>query len=382
MIYADNAATTRLSEAAFVAMMPFLREDYGNPSATHAMGRAAKTAVEAARREIADAIGARNNEIYFTSGGTEADNLAVFAALAAPKKRGKHIISTTIEHSAILRTLEKYAAEGYEVTLLKPESDGIIAVEALEKALRDDTVFVSVMAANNVVGTIQPIAELCAAAKKRGAVFHTDAVQACGHIPLNVRTLGVDLLSISAHKFNGPKGTGALYARLPQKIPPLLTGGGQEKGARSGTENVAGIVGMAAALRESVAEMPEVSARVAELRDYLIAGVLEITGSRLTGDSVRRLPGSASFVFEGLAGQDLVWFLDEAGVAASSGSACMAGSDLPSHVLSALGFDERLAKSALRLTLGRYNTREDADGILRALPGCVLKARQLGKTRL
>jgi cysteine desulfurase len=368
-----------VSEAALAAMLPFFTEHFGNPSATYSYGLEAKNALEEARRTIAAAIGAYNNEIYFTSGGTEADNWALHSvcelAAAAGFKKGRHIISTKIEHSAILRTLEKLAAAGFEVTLLDPDKNGRVTVAALEAALRDDTILVSIMAANNVVGTLQPVKALCAAAHKKGALFHTDAVQAAGHIPLNVRDWGADLLSMSAHKFHGPKGTGALFARIPLVPPPYLTGGGQEKGRRSGTENVAAAVGMATALAESVHSLAENSRQTAALRDRLITGILTIPGATLTGDPVNRLPGLASFVFEGLHGQRLIAALDEKGICASSGSACSAAAVEAPHVLLAMGYEPQLARGALRLSLSPCNTEAETAIILKELPLIVAQLR-------
>ncbi|GHT78851.1 cysteine desulfurase NifS [Spirochaetia bacterium] len=374
VIYVDNSATTAVSRRALDAMLPCFTECFGNPSSIYSHGREAKKALEESRKKIAGAIGARNNEIFFTSGGTEADNWAIYSTCEQYAAKGKHIISTQIEHSAVLRPLEKLEARGYEITRLVPDRRGMIHLEQLKAALRDDTVLVSIMTANNVTGTVLPIGELCEAAHERKALFHTDAVQAAGHIPIDVHALGVDMLSLSAHKFHGPKGTGALFVRLPLILEPLLRGGGQEKGRRSGTENVASIAGMAAALEEAACHLDENTAKVTALRDRLIDGILKIPGAALTGDPVQRLPGLASFVFdglEGIAGQGLIVKLDEAGICASSGSACSAGAIDPPHPLTAMGYDGKLARSALRISLCAYNTDEEIDVILKLLPGIV-----------
>jgi cysteine desulfurase len=374
-IYADNAATTAVSAAALEAMLPYFTECFGNPSATYRYGQEAKAALEEARRTVARALGALNNEIFFTSGGTESDNWAIRGACALNGKKGRHIISTMIEHSAVLRTLEFLKGQGYEITLLKPDRAGQIAPEQLREAIREDTVMVSIMAANNVAGTLLPVKELCAVARQARVLFHTDAVQAAGHIPLAVREAGFDLLSLSAHKFHGPKGVGALYIRLPLALPPLIAGGGQEKGRRSGTENLSGIVGMAAALEEAIQRMEEHTRHVSALRDRLIAEITKIPGAYLTGDPVKRLPGLASFVFEGLLGQILIMALDEEGICTSSGPACSASSIEAPQVLLAMGIPEGLAHGALRISLSPYNTEADVDAILEALPRAVEKAR-------
>jgi cysteine desulfurase len=387
LIYADNSATTPVSAAALEAMLPLFSVSYGNPSAIYSLGREAKKSLEESRRRVADALGARNNEIFFTSGGTEGDNWAIFSVCEQYVTRGKlagrgrHIISTKIEHSAVLKALEKLAIQGFEVTLLEPSRNGMISPDDLRSAIREDTILVSVMMANNVTGALLPIKGLCDVAHEHKILFHTDAVQAAGHIPINVREIGVDLLSISAHKFHGPKGVGALYARVPLIPNPLLFGGGQEKGRRSGTENVPLIAGMAAALEEGVRAMDENTRTITALRDALIAGVLAIPGAHLTGDPVRRLPGLASFVFEGLEGaegQNLVLLLDEAGICVSSGSACSVGSIDPPAPLLAMGYEPKLARSALRISLSAGNTEAEVDRIVAALPGIVQKARNAG----
>lgn len=379
-IYADNAATTALSEYALSKMLPYFREQYGNPSAIHVFGLEAKNALERARRTVAEAIGARVNEIYFTSGGTEADNWALFAACQARKKRGRHIVTTQIEHSAVYRAALELEKQGFEVTFLPPDRDGMITPEQVEAAVRPDTILVSVMLANNEVGTVLPIPEIAAAAKKHGALFHTDAVQAVGHVPVDVGALGVDMLSLSAHKFHGPKGAGALYASLRIAPPPMIFGGGQERGRRSGTGNVAGAVGMAAALEESVSRLEEDTAHLLKLRSRLIEGLTNYPGVTLTGHPEKRLPGIASFLVWGAAGEPLVRALSDLGVCVSSGSACSAGSGEPSRVLAAMRYElggkagEKAAP--IRISLSRYNTLEEMDRIIALFPKAVETARQ------
>lgn len=376
-IYADHAATTPLSKAALAAMEPYLTEEFGNPSAVSAPGRRAKRALEEARETVADAFGAEPREIYFTSGGTEADNWVLRSAPRAAGAGRDEIVTDAVEHHAVLRTAGELRRAGRPVTVLGVDEFCRVTPEALRCALSVKTALVSVMAANNEVGTLMPVAELAAAARGSGAFFHTDAVQAAGHIPLDVKELGVDFLSFSSHKFGGPKGMGGLYVRGGIELEPLLFGGGQERGLRPGTENVAGAVGMAAALRESCRAMTEDMARVSALRDRLIRGVLRIPGSRLTGDPENRLPGNASFVFEGVEGEALLLLLDQRGICASSGSACSAGAAEPSHVLLAMGIAPELARGALRLTLGADNTGVDVDAILGALPGIVARLRSV-----
>ncbi|GMO39659.1 MAG: cysteine desulfurase NifS [Termitinemataceae bacterium] len=380
-IYVDNSATTQVSEKALAAMMPYFRENFGNPSAIYSYGQEAKKALEDSRRLVGTAIGALNNEIYFTSGGSESDNWAIHSICETKKSKGKHIISSAIEHNAVLRTLEKLQKQGYEVTLLNPDKYGQISTDQLKKAIRDDTIFISIMMANNVVGTVLPIKELCALAHERGIVFHTDAVGAVAHLPIKVHELGVDLLSMSAHKFHGPKGVGALYAKLQCHLPPYLTGGGQEKGYRSGTENIPGIVGMAQAITEAAQDMSETIKGITANRDKLITNILKIPGAYLTGDPVNRLPGLASFVFEGInESVFLVNKLNEEGICASSGSACSASSKEASHVLSALGYGGKIARSALRISLSKYNTEEEIDVIINKMPSIIAELR-LAKDR-
>jgi cysteine desulfurase len=374
-IYVDNSATTAVSEKALAAMLPYFREQFGNPSSIYSYGQEAKKALENSRTVVAKSIGAYNNEIYFTSGGTESDNWAIHSVCEIKKNKGKHIISSAIEHNAVLGTLKKLQSQGYDITLLQPNKEGQITPQQLTGALRDDTILVSIMTANNVVGTLLPIKELCHAAHKRGVLFHTDAVQAITHVPVDVRELGVDLLSMSAHKFHGPKGVGALFARIPLFLPPYLTGGGQEKGWRSGTENVPGIAGMAAAIEEGTAALPAAAHKTALLRATLIKNILKSPGAYLTGDPLLRLPGLASFVFESIEGALLIHKLDEAGICASPGSACSASSKEAPHVLSAMGYDADLGRSALRISLSAYNTEAEIDVILNELPLMVAELR-------
>ena len=365
-IYADNAATTRMSRAALDAMIPVLEQDYGNPSSLYALGQRAKEILEQARADVAAAIGAEPKEIYFTSGGSEADNQAIrSAALLGAQQGKKHIISTAFEHHAVLHTLKKLEKEGFEVTLLDVHSDGLVRPEELEDAIRYDTFLVTVMTANNEIGTLQPIRELAAIAKAHGVPFHTDAVQAVGHIPIDVKELGVDLLSASGHKFHGPKGVGLLYARKGYRLTSFIEGGAQERGRRAGTENVAAIAGMAAALKEAVADLEKNAKHVSTLRDRLIAGLQTIPHAALNGDAVKRLPGNVSFCFEGIEGESLLLYLDDRGISASSGSACTSGSLDPSHVLLAIGRVHDVAHGSLRLTLGEDATEEEVDYIVK-----------------
>ena len=367
-IYADNAATTKLSANALRAMMPYLEEQYGNPSSLNSEGQRAKEAIEGAREKIASLIGAHPREITFTSGGSEADNQAILSAARAGEKAGKkHIVSTAIEHHAVLHTLKKLEKEGFSVTLLDPHENGIVRVPELEAALTPDTCLVTVMTANNEIGTVQPIREIGEICRAKKIPFHTDAVQAVGHLPIDVEADRVDMLSASAHKFHGPKGTGFLYTRRGIPLSNLIEGGAQERGRRAGTENVAGIVGMAAALEESAARMPEVAPRLAELRDRLIRGLSEIPHSILNGDPVKRLPGNVNFCFEGIEGESLLLLLDDRGISASSGSACTSGSLDPSHVLLAIGRVHDVAHGSLRLTLGEDTTTAEVDAIVTAV---------------
>lgn len=375
-IYMDHAATTRVSDGALQEMFPYFCEEYGNPSAVYSYGQTGKNAIEKCRERVAKSIGALRTEIYFTSGDTESNNWVIQSVCRSKKDKGKHIISTAIEHNAVRRTLEFLEEEGFEVTYLVPDERGQISVSQLESAIREDTIFITIMLANNVVGTILNIRELAGVARKRRILFHTDAVQAAGHIPVNVRQLGVDFLSISAHKFNGPKGVGALFCRLPNRLKPLLAGGGQEKEGRSGTENVPGVVGMAKALEEAVEQLPQSMEYLNGLKAYLMEKVAKIPGMHITGDEENCLPGFCSFVVEGIPqGVLLVNAMNEKGVCVSSGSACSASSKEASHVLMALGYNKKLANNGLRITLGMDNTREDVDYAIEALTEAIATVR-------
>lgn len=375
-IYADNAATTRLRRAALEAMLPYFDDAYGNPSSLHAAGQRAARALTDARERVAAALGAAPDEITFTSGGSESDNQALVSAARRGERQGRrHIVSTAFEHHAVLHTLDKLAREGFEATLLPVPEDGVVPAEAVAAAIRGDTCLVSVMYANNEIGTIQPVSEIGAVCRERGVLFHTDAVQAVGHLPVDVGAQDIDLLSLSAHKFGGPKGVGALYARRGVALTPIIEGGAQERGRRAGTENVPGVVGMAAALEEACAEMGAAAARLVPLRDRLIAGLSEIPGAVLNGDPLRRLANNVNFCFEGVEGEALLLLLDQTGVRASSGSACAAGALEPSHVLLALGRAHALALGSLRLSLGDDLTDEAAAYLLDAVAGAVARLR-------
>ena len=379
-VYADHAATTAVTDTALAAMLPHFTRDYGNPSSLYRFAQEGKTHLEEARAQVAACLNAKPEEVYFTSGGTEADNWAlrgVAELMALKGKKTGHIITTAIEHHAILHTAQWLEKQGYEVTYLPVDGDGLVDPANLEQAIRPDTILISVMAANNEIGTIQPIAEIGAIARAHKVLFHTDAVQAVGHIPVDVEAWNVDLLSLSGHKFGGPKGIGALYMKKPLRLPALIQGGGQEKGRRSGTENVPGAAGMAAALKEAVDHLPEESARLAALRDKLIAGLSALPYSRLTGHPVKRLPGTASFVFEGVEGEALLLHLDAKGICASSGSACSSASLDPSHVLLSIGLPHAIAHGSLRLSLGAENTEEDVDYILKEVPAVVAYLREM-----
>ncbi|MDD3035446.1 MAG: cysteine desulfurase NifS [Eubacteriales bacterium] len=377
IIYADNAATTSLSKHAYEAMTPYLISEYGNPSSIYSVGRTAKKAIESARGKVASAIGAKPEEIYFTACGTESDNWAIKSVAELKKSKGKHIISTAIEHHAVVHTLQKLEKQGFDVTYLGVNENGNISLDELRAAIRPDTILITIMTANNEIGTIMPIAEIGDIAREAGVLFHTDAVQAAGHIPLNVVDMKIDLLSLSGHKFKGPKGTGALYIKKGVRLPSNMQGGAQERGLRSGTENVAGIVGLATALEESVSNMQENMKKVTALRDRLIDGILKIPYTRLTGDLVNRLPGTASFVFECVEGESMVLLLDQNGICASSGSACSSGSLDPSHVLMAIGLPHEVAHGSLRLSLGEDNSEEDIDIILEKLPQIISRLRDM-----
>ena len=368
MIYADNAATTKMSEAAVHTMISVINENYGNPSSLYSIGQQAKETLEEARKTVAEAIGAEPREILFTSGGSEADNQAIRSMAEEGKKKGKtHIISSAFEHHAVLHTLEKLKKEGFEITLLDVHEDGLVRPEELEQAIREDTCMVTIMYANNEIGTIQPIREIGAVCRKHGVPFHTDAVQAVGHIPVDVNEDSIDLLSASAHKFHGPKGVGFLYARKGIRLTNLIEGGAQERGKRAGTENVPGIAAMATALKEAVANMDRNTALLTSNRDRLIDGLAKIPHSALNGDAKRRLPGNVNFCFEGIEGESLLLLLDDKGIEASSGSACTSGSLDPSHVLLAIGRVHDVAHGSLRLSIGEDLSREDADYIIRSV---------------
>ena len=365
-IYADNAATTRMSRSAIDAMVECMEKEYGNPSSLYTLGQRAKETLERARTQIAAVIGADPKEITFTSGGSEADNQAIRSAALAGRKAGKtHIISTAFEHHAVLHTLKKLETEGFEVTLLPVHEDGLVRPEELEAAIRKDTCLVTVMYANNEIGTVQPITELGAICRAKGVPFHTDAVQAVGHLPIDVKAQNIDMLSASAHKFHGPKGTGFLYVKKGLPLLNLIEGGAQERGKRAGTENVPGIVAMAAAVAESAENMERNTAHLIPLRDRLIEGLKQIPHSALNGDAVKRLPGNVNFCFEGIEGESLLLLLDDRGISASSGSACTSGSLDPSHVLLAIGRVHDVAHGSLRLTLGEDATEEEVDYMIK-----------------
>lgn len=378
MIYLDNAATTRTAPEVVDAMLPYFSENYGNPSTIYGLGSTAKKAVNQARRTIAEAIGAKQEEIYFTAGGSEADNWALKAAAEAYGDKGKHIITTKIEHHALLHTCEYLEKHGFEVTYLGVDQDGLIDIEALKNAIRPDTILISIMYANNEIGTIEPITEIGAIAKERGILFHTDAVQAFGQVPLNVDELHVDMLSASAHKLNGPKGIGMLYIRTGVKIRSFVHGGSQERSRRAGTENVPGIVGFGAAVDRAVRTMDEKVKKEIELRDYLIDRIeKEIPYSRLNGHRTKRLPGNVNFAFQFIEGESMLIMLDMKGICASSGSACTSGSLDPSHVLLAIGLKHEIAHGSLRLTLSEENTKEEMDFVVEELKKIVAKLRDM-----
>ncbi|MBO4421069.1 MAG: cysteine desulfurase [Lachnospiraceae bacterium] len=376
MIYADNAATTKMSAAALNKFVSVANETYGNPSSLYTFGQKAKEALEEARAEVAKVIGAEPREILFTSGGSEADNQAIISAAQLGKKAGKtHIISTAFEHHAVLHTLKKLEKEGFEVTLLDVHENGLVTPDEVEAAIKDNTCLVTIMFANNEIGTIQPIREIGAVCRKKNVLFHTDAVQAVGHLPINVADDNIDMLSASAHKFHGPKGVGFLYFKKGIRLTNLIEGGAQEKGKRAGTENVPGIAAMAEALKESAAKIPENTAKLTEKRDKLIAGLKEIEHSALNGDAVKRLPSNVNFCFEGIEGESLLLLLDDKGIAASSGSACTSGSLDPSHVLLAIGRVHDVAHGSLRLSIGEDITDEDVEYIIKSVKEVVTYLR-------
>ena len=377
-VYADNAATTKMSAVAINAMLPYFDKVYGNPSSLHSVGQEAKEALDAARETVAGCLGCEPREIYFTSGGSEADDQAIIsAARFGARKNKKHIISTAFEHHAVLHTLSKLEKEGFEVTYLDVSQGHNITAQQVRDAIRPDTCLVTVMYANNEIGSILPIAEIGAVCKEKGVLFHTDAVQAAGHIHIDVKAQNIDMLSLSGHKFHGPKGVGALYARRGIPLTNVIEGGAQERGKRGGTENIAGICGMAAALKDACDHIDENMPRVAAMRDRLIEGLSQIPHCDLNGDRVNRLPGNVSFCFEGIEGESLLLLLDYKGVSASSGSACTSGSLDPSHVLLAIGRVHDVAHGSLRLSLCEYNTEEEVDHILKVVPEVVQYLRNM-----
>lgn len=377
-IYADNAATTRLSDTALTAMLPYLQQEYGNPSSLHSVGQRAQEALTDARARIAQRLGCQPTEVIFTSGGSEADNQAIRSVAAWGKIKGKtHIISTAFEHHAVLHTLDALKKEGFTVTLLDVHEDGMVSAQQVEEAITDQTCLVTVMYANNEIGTVQPIAEIGEVCRRRGVYFHTDAVQAVGHLPVNVAEQNIDLLSLSAHKFHGPKGIGVLYARRGVPLFPLIHGGTQERGRRGGTENIPAIVGMAAALDEACDRLEEDTATLTALRERLIAGLSNIPHSVLNGNREHRLPGTVNFCFEGIEGESLLLLLDDKGVYASSGSACTSGSLDPSHVLLAIGRPHEIAHGSLRLSLSPDTTQEEVDYMVEAVTDVVAYLRTI-----
>ena len=377
-VYADNAATTQMSRAAIDAMLPYMETIYGNPSSLHSVGQQAAEALQNARERIAACLNASPREIYFTSGGSEADNQAILSAARLGARKGKkHIISTAFEHHAVLHTLKKLEKEGFEIELLPVGAIGTITAQQVKSALRADTCLVTVMYANNEIGSILPIAEIGEVCREAGVLFHTDAVQAAGHVSIDVQAQHTDMLSLSAHKFHGPKGIGVLYARQGVPLTSLIEGGAQERGKRAGTENLPAIMGMAAALEDACAHIDENARKVSALRDRLIAGLSKIPHSALNGDPVNRLPGNVSFCFEGIEGESLLLLLDAKGICASSGSACTSGSLDPSHVLLAIGRPHEVAHGSLRLSLCEWNTDEDVDRILAAVPEVVAYLREM-----
>lgn len=377
-VYADNAATTAVSKTALDAMLPCLQEGYGNPSSLYTLGQQAAEKLSAAREIFARNLGAEPREIIFTSGGSEADNQALRTAAALGARRNKkHIVSTAFEHHAILHTLQALQKEGFEVTLLPIPENGVVTAQQVKDAIREDTCLVTVMFANNEIGTVMPIAEIGAVCHEAGVLFHTDAVQAAGHLPIHVKDMHIDMLSLSAHKFHGPKGTGVLYARKNIPLTNVIHGGAQERGKRAGTENVAGICGAAAAFEEACANMAANAEKLIPMRDKLIQGLSAIPHSILNGDPVQRLPGNVNFCFEGIEGESLLLWLDAKGIAASSGSACTSGSLDPSHVLLALGRPHEIAHGSLRLSLSEYNTPEEVDYIIETVPGIIEYLRNM-----
>ena len=377
-VYADNAATTSVSKTALDAMLPYLTENYGNPSSLYAFAQKATEAVAQARATVAACLNAEPREIYFTSGGSEADNQAIISAAKAGARKGKkHLISTKLEHHAVLHTLKKLEKEGYEVTLLDVHEDGVVRLEDVAAAIREDTALVTIMFANNEIGTVQPIKEIGALCREKGIPFHTDAVQAAGHMPIDVKEMNIDMLSISGHKFHAPKGVGVLYAKKNMPLFNLIEGGAQERGRRGGTENVAGIVALAAALKESVDNMEANTAKIIPMRDKLFAELSKIPHSKINGSLEHHVPGTVNMCFEGIEGESLLLMLDMNGICASSGSACTSGSLDPSHVLLSLGLPHEVAHGSLRLSIGEYNTMEEIDHIIEVVPRVVQYLRNM-----
>ena len=377
-VYADNAATTCVSKTALDAMMPYLTEQYCNPSSLYAFAQNSKEALENARKTVADIIGAQPKEIYFTSGGSEADNQAIVSMAKVGALKGKkHLISTKFEHHAVLHTLKKLEKEGFEVTLLDVHEDGVVRLEDLEAAVREDTALVTIMFANNEIGTVQPIKEIGEFCRARKIPFHTDAVQAAGHMPINVQEMNIDLLSMSGHKFHAPKGVGVLYAKTGMPLFNIIEGGAQERGKRAGTENIPGIVALAAALKESVDNMEANTAKIIPMRDKLFAELSKIPHSKINGSLEHHVPGTVNMCFEGIEGESLLLLLDAKGVCASSGSACTSGSLDPSHVLLSLGLPHEVAHGSLRLSIGEYNTMEEIDHIIKVVPEVVAYLRDI-----
>lgn len=378
MIYADNAATTKMSRTAIKAMLPYMEEYYGNPSSLYAFGQKAKEALEDARSRVADCLGCDPREITFTAGGSEADNQAIMSAAKIGEKKGKkHIISTAFEHHAVLHTLEKLKKLGFDIELLDVHQNGIVTAEQVAKAIREDTCLVTIMFANNEIGTIQPIREIGAVCREKGVLFHTDAVQAAGHLHIDVKEQNIDMLSLSAHKFHGPKGVGVLYAKRGIALESIINGGAQERGKRAGTENIAGIAGMTAALEEAYGKIDDYAARLTPLRDRLIEGLSQIPYSELNGDPVQRVPSNVNFCFEGIEGESLLLLLDDKGICASSGSACTSGSLDPSHVLLAIGRPHEVAHGSLRLSIGDDATEEEIDYMIAAVTDVVAYLRSM-----
>lgn len=377
-VYADNAATTSVSKAALDAMLPYLTENYGNPSSLYSFAQKATEAVAQARATVAACLNAEPREIYFTSGGSEADNQAIISAAKAGARKGKkHLISTKFEHHAVLHTLKKLEKEGYEVTLLDVHEDGVVRLEDVAAAIREDTALVTIMFANNEIGTVQPIKEIGALCREKGIPFHTDAVQAAGHMPIDVKEMNIDMLSISGHKFHAPKGVGVLYAKKNMPLFNLIEGGAQERGRRGGTENVAGIVALAAALKESIDNMDANTAKIIPMRDKLFAELSKIPHSKINGSLEHHVPGTVNMCFEGIEGESLLLMLDMNGICASSGSACTSGSLDPSHVLLSLGLPHEVAHGSLRLSIGEYNTMEEIDHIIEVVPKVVQYLRNM-----